>query len=192
MQLKNLKTNFLGRNYIFYDKIDSTQDEIWRLIEKKNIKSGTLVMSNIQTKGRGTHGRIWHTDEANDIAFSFFVKLDCNIKSLEGITTKIAQIILDIFKDKYGITLEIKEPNDIVSSGKKIGGILTETKVFLENARYLVVGIGINTNKQYFTDDIKNIATSIKKEFNVNVDSKEFTSEFCNRFEKEIIKRSEI
>ena len=44
MQLKNLTTNFLGRNSIFYKRIDSTQDEIWRIIEKGNINNGTLVM----------------------------------------------------------------------------------------------------------------------------------------------------
>jgi len=63
MQLKQLNTSFLGRNFISYDEIDSTQDEIWRLVEKKKIHNGTVVMSNIQTKAKGTHGRKWHTDE---------------------------------------------------------------------------------------------------------------------------------
>ena len=191
MQPKNLKTNFLGRNIIFYKEIDSTQSEIWRLVENKSIKYGTTVVADIQTNGKGTHGRIWHTDEPNNIAFSFFIQMDCNIKKLEGITTKIAQIILDIFKTKYGINLEIKEPNDIVYNNKKIGGILTETKLISENVKYLVVGIGINTSKQEFSSDIKDIATSISKEFGVNIEVEDFIAEFCNRFEKEIIKRRE-
>lgn len=192
MQPKNLKTNFLGRNIIFYKEIDSTQSEIWRLVENKSIEDGSLVIADIQTNGKGTHGRIWHTDEPNNIAFSFFIQMDCNIKKLEGITTKIAQIILDIFKTKYGINLEIKEPNDIVYNNKKIGGILTETKLISENVKYLVVGIGINTSKQQFSSDIKNIATSIKKEFGINIEVEDFIAEFCNRFEKEIIKRRGI
>ena len=68
MQLKNLKTKFLGRNSIYYKEIDSTQSEILRLIENKEAKNGTLVMADIQTNGKGTHGRIWHTDETNNIA----------------------------------------------------------------------------------------------------------------------------
>ena len=189
MKLKNLTTNFLGRNYIFYKEIDSTQSEIWRLIKNGNIENGTLVMANIQTAGKGTHGRIWHTDETNNIAFSVFINLNCSINKLEGITIKIAQIILDIFKEKYKVELEIKEPNDIVYNGKKIGGILTETKLVSEQVKYLVVGVGINTSKQYFSEDIKDIATSIKKEFGIEIEINAFITEFCNRFEKEVIER---
>ena len=189
MQLENLKTKFLGRNSIFYSKIDSTQNEIWRLIENKEAKNGTLVMADIQTNGKGTHGRIWHTDETNNIAFSFVIKPDCNIKKLEGITIEIAEIIIEILKEKYSIKLEIKEPNDIVFRGKKIGGILTQTMMISEKVIYLIVGIGINTNKEKFTEDIKDIATSIKKEFSIEVDREEFITEFCNRFEDKILER---
>ena len=159
MQLKKLKTNFLGRNIIYYKEIDSTQSEIWRLIQNKAITNGTLVIAEIQTKGKGTHGRIWHTDEKGNIAFSFFIQMDCNIKKLEGITIEIAKIINKIIEEQYNLKLEIKEPNDIIYRNKKIGGILTETKIISENVKYLVVGIGINTKKQNFSKDIENIAT---------------------------------
>lgn len=188
MQLKHLKTKLLGRNAIYFKEIDSTQNEIWRMIEK-NSENGSVVIADIQTLGRGTHGRTWHTDESNNIAFSFFIKTNCDIEKLDGITVKIAKIIVDIFEKQYGIQLSIKEPNDIVINNKKIGGILTETKVLCEKVEYIVVGIGINTEKQYFTEDIKDIATSIKKEFGVDVDVKRFIAEFCNEFEKEIFRR---
>lgn len=184
MKLKNLKTNFLGRNSIFYKEIDSTQSEVWRLIESNSAPSGTVVIADIQTNGKGTHGRVWHTDEVNNIAFSFFVKMDCNVKELDGITLDIAKIIVEIFKDMYNIDLDIKLPNDIVFGGKKIGGILTETKVYQEMVKFLVVGIGINTGKMQFSDDIIDIATSIKNEFGIDVDVIEFITEFCNRFEQ--------
>ena len=191
MQLKKLKTKFLGRNSLHYKEIDSTQSEIWRLIQSKTAPNGTLVFADIQTKGKGTHGRIWHTDEKGDIAFSFLIQMDCNVKKLEGITIEIAKIIIDILEKQYQIKLEIKEPNDIVYKNKKIGGILTETKVVSENVKYLVIGIGINTKKQHFSKDIENIATSIKKEFNIDINTEEFISEFCNRFEKQLYERIE-
>lgn len=191
MQLKNLNCNFLGKTFNFYEEIDSTQDEIWRLIDDKKIVNGQLVATNIQTKGKGTHGRIWHTDESNNIAFSFYVEMGKDLDSLDGLTYEIAQVIVELFKDKYDIVLDIKLPNDIMCNNKKLGGILTEAKVIGHEVKYLVIGIGINTNKMNFSNDIKDIATSIKKEFNIEIDSAEFISEFCNRFEKIIQKRSE-
>lgn len=91
MQLMNLKTNILGKNFIYYEQIDSTQEEIWRLIKAKNIKNGSLVMSELQTKGKGTHGRIWHTDEKGNIAFSFYLEMNCNIQEINNLTIEIAR-----------------------------------------------------------------------------------------------------
>ena len=189
MQLKNLKTNFLGRNVFYYKTIDSTQKEIWRRVDDDKIESGTLIFADIQTGGIGTHGRIWHTDEKNNIAFSFYLKLNCDIITLSGLTKKIAEIIIRIFKDKYRINLQIKEPNDIYYNEKKLGGILSETRLIANKVKHLVIGIGINTNKEYFPEDIEGKATSIIKEFGVTVNTKEFIEEFCNRFEIEIMKR---
>lgn len=189
MQLANLKTKYLGRSAFYYEKIDSTQKEITRRAEKGKIENGTLIYADLQTEGIGTHGRRWYTSEKNNIAFSVFLELNCNIDLLNGLTRKIAEIILDIFEYKYDIYLQIKSPNDIYYNQKKLGGILTETKVEKNRVKSLIVGIGININKDFFEEDIKDIATSINKEFQINIDIKEFMSEFCNRFETEINRR---
>lgn len=178
-----------SNNFIFYKKIDSTQNEIWRLIESKTIKNKTLIMADIQTNGKGTHGRIWHTDEEKNIAFSYYIETNCKSENLEGIAIEIAQILVKIFKEFYGIKLDIKKPNDIMIKDKKVGGILTESKVSSEIVKFLVIGIGINTEKMNFTDDIKNIATSIKKEFGIEVDRKKIITNFCEEFEKTLIRR---
>lgn len=89
----------------------------------------------------GTHGRKWHTDEKDNIAFSFLIEANCEIEKLEGITLEIAEIMIEVFKKLYSILLEIKFPNDIVYQGKKLGGILTETKLYGNMVKYMVVGI---------------------------------------------------
>lgn len=188
IKLPNLNTKYLGKNTMFFNTIDSTQSEIWRNIEKENFKSGTLVVANIQTNGQGTHGRTWYTQEPNNIAFSFGIKTDVNIKKLDGITIKIAEIIVDIIKKNYQIELNIKYPNDIVYNNKKIGGILTQARGIGEKVKYLVIGIGINTNQVNFEKEIEKIATSIKKEFGIEINQLEFISKFCNEFEKEFEK----
>lgn len=172
-----------------YKCIDSTQLEIWRRINNNNIQNMTLITADLQTQGKGTHGRKWYTNKENNIAFSLYLEANCSINKLNGITIEIAEIILEIFRKMYNIELQIKKPNDIVYNNKKIGGILTETSIIGENVKYLIIGIGINTNCTDFDKEIENIATSIKNEFNIYVDNQKVISEFCNICEKQIQER---
>lgn len=188
-KLQGLTTNYLGRQYEFLNIIDSTQTEIWRRIENKTIENGALIMANIQTNGKGTHGRIWHTDENNNIAFSIYVKTNNKINLFDGLTFEIAKTIVGIFKNQYNINIEIKSPNDLMINNKKIGGILTESRIKSDFMKCLVIGIGINTNKLNFSKDIENIATSIKKEYKIDVNRFEFVTEFCNVFENVLNER---
>lgn len=137
----------------------------------------------------GTHGRKWITKQKDNIAFSFVIEANCEIQKLEGITIEIAETLIEVFKSLYNISLEIKSPNDIVYKDKKIGGILTETKLSGKTVKYIVVGIGIDTNNQELDIEIDQPTSSIKKEFNIKIDNKKIIAEFCNRWENKLIKR---
>lgn len=52
MRIFSLNTKFLGKKVIYYKTIDSTQLEVWRMIEKEEIENGTIVATELQTKGR--------------------------------------------------------------------------------------------------------------------------------------------
>ena len=170
----------------YYKSIDSTQKEIYRRIENKAILSGDVIIADIQTNAIGTHCRRWYTDRENNIAFSLYVDLGENIKILDGITIRIAEILKEIFKVIYDVDLTIKKPNDLILNRKKIGGILTETKVCGNIVKYIVLGIGINTNQLVFDENIEKIASSIKKETKIIIDNNKIIYEFLYRFAKEI------
>ena len=53
----------------------------------------------------------------------------------------------------------------------------------------MVIGIGINTSQTAFNENLNGIATSIKNEFNIDVDVEAVITEFCNCFEEKLIKR---
>ncbi len=181
-----LTTKKIGKNIILYDIIDSTQDEIKR---KKDLQEGTVVISELQTKGKGTHGRVWYTDVfGKNIAFTFVLYPFIDVNKLEGITIVIAKCIINTFKILYNIDLQIKYPNDIVCNSKKIGGILTETSVLNGIVKKLYIGIGINILQENFNENIQNIASSIKKEFNIVCKREDIISTFFNFFEKEYLK----
>ena len=186
MILEKLNTKYIGKNLLYRESIDSTQKEAWRLVGE-NVENGTLIMADIQTDGIGTHGRKWYTNEIGNVAFSIVLYPNCKLEKLNDITRDIADIIVKVFEDLYQIKLNIKSPNDIVYNGKKLGGILTETKVFGEVVKNLVIGIGLNLNQEKFYEDINEIATSIKNEFGIDVARNIIISEICNKFEKYIM-----
>ena len=187
-ELQNLTTKYLGRNYECFRQIDSTQKEIWRRIESTNIKNGMLIRAENQTSGIGTHGRTW-ISTTNNITFSFYYEMNCNVKRVEGLTVEIAEVILEVLKQLCGVQLEIKLPNDIYYQGKKLGGILTESKIVGDTVKYIVVGIGLNNSQMDFDEGLKDIATSIYKEFGVEIDVAGFIEMFRNVFEKAIMRR---
>ena len=154
---------------IHYEKIDSTQKEVWRRLEKS-----IIISADIQTDGIGTHGRIWYTTQKGNIAFSIGLELNKSINKLNNLTIEIAEIILDVFENLYQIKLQIKHPNDIMINNQKVGGILTETKLQGEIVKYLAIGIGINTNNE-------EISTSIKREFGIEIDNSKIMNEICRR-----------
>ncbi len=159
-------------NYIEYEELDSTQLEAKRYIKNNSARDGAVIIAKNQTNGIGTHGRKWLAKKDESITFTLVLEPNCKLKELENFTIEVAQSIINTFQELYGIKLKIKKPNDIVFNDKKIGGILTETLVFQGYVKYIFVGIGINSNQIDFPNELKEIATSIKNEFGIEVDNR--------------------
>lgn len=159
------KTN---KNIKYYEQIESTH-----IYAKQIEKEGdSILIAKEQTGGIGTQGRKWHTGEDKNIAMTIIKHPKCKIKKLEGLTIQIAEAIKSSIKDLYGYKLEIKIPNDLILNQKKISGILTEVHTRGEKIEYLLISIGFNVNEENFSEEIKEIATSLKIEY-----KKEFSRE---------------
>ena len=182
-KIKSANTKYLGKNIIYYEKINSTQDEAKRIIHD-NISNGTIIMADEQTKGKGTHGRKWHTGAENNIAMSIIIYPKCNIKNVEGLTIKIAESMCNAIKELYGYELKIKFPNDIILNNKKIGGILTECNTLDEIVQHIIIGFGFNVNEINFSEETKEIATSLKKEYKKDFSKEDIIIKFLEIFEK--------
>ena len=83
MELKGLKTDFLGKNIIFFPTLDSTQKKIKSLKQPEN---GTVVITDKQIAGVGTHERKWYTGNGDNIAVSFVLRPNCKLEKMETIT----------------------------------------------------------------------------------------------------------
>ena len=127
-----------------FKKVKSTNNTAIRIIKKNDCDFG-MILSNMQTGGRGQYGRKWISYEGNLFA-SFFYNLnnfDISISKL----TKVNCLIVKKFLSKYyKKKIDYKKPNDLMVKKKKICGILQET-INKFDSNYLVVGIGINLIK---------------------------------------------
>ena len=159
----NLKTKIIGKNIKYFEKISSTQ-LVAKEMAEKNIENGTIVITDNQENGIGTHDRKWYSDAGKNIMFTLIIYPKCDVRNLNTITVDIAKCIVNTIEKIYHLKLEIKHPNDIMCNGKKLGGILTQIVTNGEDIRYLLIGIGINVNQEKFDGEIRETATSLKIE----------------------------
>lgn len=185
-KIKKANTKYIGKEIIYYKELGSTQDEAKKRI-KSAIKNGTIVITDKQTKGRGTKGRIWYSGEENNIAMTIVIYPNCTIEKLNGLTIKIAQVLVNSIKKLYNINLNIKEPNDLILNNKKLAGILTESTTYNNQVKHILVGIGFNVNETEFSKDTINIATSLKNEYGKEFSNEDIIIKFIEQFEKILI-----
>lgn len=178
-----LNTNFIGRNIIHFDSIEST-NSITKSLEDSKESNGSVVISEEQTNGRGRLGRSWISPKYKGIWMSIFLKPNLNPVDAVNLTQIAAAAVVKA-TEELGIKTLVKWPNDIVINNKKVCGILTEMKAELTRINYVVVGLGINVNieESEFPEDIKDIATSLKIQTNSSINRQELTARILNNFE---------
>ena len=124
-----------------FDRATSTNDVAIGLIKNKQKKVGCVYV-DIQTKGRGTHGREWVSQKGNLFA-SIFFSLEKNYPPFNEFSIINPIIISNVIKHFCNKNIKLKFPNDIFVNGKKICGILQEV-ITSKDKNFLIIGIGIN------------------------------------------------
>lgn len=156
-----LNTNFIGKNIIHLETVDSTNDYLKKI--NNQVEDGTVVISDEQTKGKGRLGRKWQSKSREGIWMSIILKPEI-IPYKAPFITLIAGASIVKALNNLQVPAKIKWPNDIIINNKKVSGILTELSADIEKTNYIIVGIGINVNNSEFDRDLKEKATSLYKE----------------------------
>ncbi len=140
-----LTTRVLGRRIEYSDTIDSTNQAALRLAEA-GVEEGTVVLADRQTSGRGRMGREWVTPQRTGIQMSLILRPPLPVAAAAMLTLFAAVAAATALERLVDERVAIKWPNDLVLTGKKLGGILIEASSEGNSLRYAVVGIGINAN----------------------------------------------
>lgn len=176
-----LDTEFIGRNFIYSDEVESTNSMLFD--KKYNFTiNGTTLLAETQTNGKGRLGRNWFSIKGQSLTFSILLTKTKHYK-INIINFAASLAVSFSLENLYQLKPELKWPNDVLVNKKKISGILLESTIKKNKVERLVVGIGINVNQNNFKGEFAIEPTSIRLEHGEQVQREKLLAELLNNFE---------
>jgi len=184
---RGLSTNYIGKEIYYFPELKSTNimAKEKALNRAERIYEGTLIIAERQSAGKGRLGREWFSP-AGGIWLSIILYPQLSPSYISRITLMTAVAVVKSIKICTQIEPQIKWPNDILISEKKVCGILTEMSAELDMINWVVVGIGINANIEHqdFPEDIQENTISLKEVSGKEVLRVMLIQTFLQEFEK--------
>ncbi len=165
-----------GKNILYFENVTSTFDEL----AKHTPENGLTVVADKQTGGIGRNGRVW-VSNIGGVYFSFYILPVGDAQNIPFLAIVCALAAYNTI-NRY-TPCAIKWPNDIVTDGKKVCGILTKSAFSGDNSVYVMAGIGINANNTDF-GELDYRATSLKLIMSEEIDRNKLVEEFFCEFNK--------
>jgi len=177
----NLKTKRIGGKILVFDSTSSTNDIAAEYARNKQ-NDGLVIFAEEQTAGRGRASNKWLSGRADSILCSIVLSTGASRTApAEMLSLTCAVAVAEAIGGTGRGRAKIKWPNDIMLNGKKVAGILLESKSRSASSvqrsefaarstrhaeRIYIVGIGINCHqkKESFPDELQQTATSIDAE----------------------------
>jgi BirA family transcriptional regulator, biotin operon repressor / biotin---[acetyl-CoA-carboxylase] ligase len=180
-----LDTQWLGKVVHYFEKIDSSNEEAYRLA-LKGASEGEIVIAESQDKGRGRLGRVWVSPPFLNLYVSVILRPPIPPDQASLITLVTAVAAAEAIHVFSGLRPTIKWPNDIFLAGRKIAGLLNEIHSETDRIHFVVLGIGVNLNMDdgQFPEPLRSTATSLRIELGTTVSRKLFLRSLLGVLEK--------
>lgn len=153
-----------GQKIIHLQTVSSTNTYAKHLAAE-GAASGTLVIADHQSGGRGRMGRSFSSPAGLGLYLSLILRPHCLPKEIMHLTCAVGAAVATAVEQVAGISCGIKWTNDLVVGKRKLGGILTELVIdpTTQQVDYAIIGVGINCGQQIddFPKEIQGIATSL-------------------------------
>lgn len=124
------------------DTCDSTSSELLRRAAN-GAPSGTVVVADAQTAGRGRRGRAWISAPEASLTFSVLWRFAADAPSLGGLSLAVGTALADGLERLSLAGIGLKWPNDVLFDDAKLAGILVELASDRRGTS-AVIGIGLN------------------------------------------------
>jgi BirA family biotin operon repressor/biotin-[acetyl-CoA-carboxylase] ligase len=176
----------IGRDIRVFEQTTSTNDVIEKLAHD-GVREGAVVFAESQTHGRGRLGRQWASPARKGLWFSVLLRPDLRPQLATQLTVASAVALRNAIEARTSLRAEIKWPNDILVSGRKVAGILIELSAELDRIKYVLVGIGVDVNLDVtdFPAGIRAQATSLKIELGSSVPRAELAAAILQELDRE-------
>jgi len=158
----HLRTLRFGRSLDVRQETRSTNDDA-REAAEGGAPDGHTVVTDEQTRGRGARGRAWSSPPGTDLYFSVVVRPAMDAAALPTITLAAGLAVaeaVDRVRDT-GPRASVKWPNDVLLDGRKCAGVLAESTSVGQRVSVVVIGIGLNVNRQSWPEELGDTATSL-------------------------------
>jgi len=181
--LAGLSTRSLGRRIHWFDSVSSTQDVLTSLAQD-HAEEGWVIAADEQTAGRGRKGAPWHSPQGSGLWFSLLLRPDRPIARTPQLTLTMARALRECLEFDFCLPSTLKEPNDVLISGRKVAGILGESSCLAGSDRleHLVMGLGVNLSTS-FPDELKDIATTLGDHMPTPPRAEDLLARILERFE---------
>ena len=177
---QTLLAKVLTRPFRYHDQVDSTNDsaKAW-LVD--GAPEGAVVIAGEQTRGRGRHGRSWHTPPGAALALSLILKPPEAF--LPRLNMAAALSVCDLAQNCGCEDVSIKWPNDVLVDGKKVSGVLPETVWEGGDLVGAIVGIGVNVRIDFSGKALEFSAISLEDVVEERLDRVQLTEHLLCRFD---------
>jgi BirA family biotin operon repressor/biotin-[acetyl-CoA-carboxylase] ligase len=169
-----------GTTIMRYDSVSSTND-VARDLAASGADEGTSVIAREQTAGRGRQGRLWSSPAGEGLYLSLILRPKIKAVDSAIVTIAAAVGVAETLKLEFGVAVDIKWPNDVLASGRKICGILVESAIQNNQLQYAVMGIGVNIAQRSFPNGIEDSATSLLLETGRQIEPEDFAQPMLDR-----------
>jgi len=133
----------LGHTLVRLEEVGSTNS--WVLENESYLdQHGLVVMARRQSAGRGRMGRTWVDLPGNQLFASTVIHPRTAAADIPVISLIAGLAVASAIADMLALDARLKWPNDVLIHGKKVAGILVESKPGAQGAQRLVVGTGVN------------------------------------------------
>lgn len=142
---EDLKHSVFGDRIVYHEVTDSSNLRAKELAGA-GAPHGTVVIAEEQLAGKGRLDRKWVSPKGRNLMFSVVLRPELRVDQVFFLTMLVALSVKNVLKETMDIVAQVKWPNDIYISGKKIGGMLAEFSVCENRVEHVIIGLGLNVN----------------------------------------------